>query len=199
MARVKATPAELRAALEREAEAAAESLIGGAGAAGLTIAVAESCTAGLVADLLARIPGASRVFWGSFVCYTVDAKHRMLGLDRDLVGRFGAVSRETALDMARSLAERSGADLAVSVTGLAGPGGDGSATPVGTVWIGRSVRGGEPAAAVYHYGGSRSDVRLAAAREAIGILRDLVGKLSGEAALRGPNPDRALDRNTGNV
>ncbi|MDR2403907.1 MAG: nicotinamide-nucleotide amidohydrolase family protein [Spirochaetaceae bacterium] len=194
MDRAKPVP-ERRSAIERDAEAAAESLVGIARAAGLTIAVAESCTAGLVADLLARTPGASRVFWGSFVCYTVNAKHRMLGLDRDLVERFGAVSRETALSMARSLAERSGADLAVSVTGLAGPEGDGSASPVGTVWIGRSIRGGEPAAAVYHYGGSRSHVRLAAAREAIGILKALAGDLSGEASVpdtcRNPDTERA--------
>jgi PncC family amidohydrolase len=167
--------------MERDAEAAAESLIERASAAGFSIALAESCTAGLAADILARIPGASRVFWGSFVCYTPDAKHRMLGIDRDLVGRFGAVSRETALAMARGLAERSGADLAVSVTGLAGPGGDGSATPAGTVWIGRSIRGGEPAAGMYRYDGSRSDVRLAAARELIGILKGLADELSEKA------------------
>ncbi|MDR3140001.1 MAG: nicotinamide-nucleotide amidohydrolase family protein, partial [Treponema sp.] len=83
-----------------------------------TVAAAESCTAGLVADFLARVPGASRVFWGAFVCYTPQAKVKMLGLDEETLRVYGAVSRETARAMARGALERSGADMAVSVTGL---------------------------------------------------------------------------------
>ena len=133
-----------------------------------TLAAAESCTAGLVADRLARVPGASRVFWGSFVAYAVDAKVRLLGVDPALISRHGAVSRETALAMASGALEKSGAHMAVSVTGLAGPEGDGSGQPVGTVWIGIARRGLPPEAVACRFAGDRNAVRAAAAREAIG-------------------------------
>jgi PncC family amidohydrolase len=139
-------------------------------AASQTLAAAESCTAGLVADRLVRVPGASRVFWGSFVAYTEDAKARLLGIDPDLIRRHGAVSRETALAMASGALEKSGAHLAVSVTGLAGPDGDGSGQPVGTVWIGIARRGLPPEAVACRFAGDRNVVRGAAAQEAIGEL-----------------------------
>jgi PncC family amidohydrolase len=128
------------------------------------LVAAESCTAGLVADALARIPGASRVLWGSFVCYTVDAKDKMLGVDT--VEQFGAVSKETALAMARGALARSSADIAVAITGLAGPDGDGSGVKVGTVWI-AAATGEKDNAEVFHFNGSRNEVRLAAAEEAL--------------------------------
>ncbi|MDR3161956.1 MAG: nicotinamide-nucleotide amidohydrolase family protein [Spirochaetaceae bacterium] len=149
------------------AEAAAVELIRRLSAGSLTLAAAESCTAGLVADLLAQIPGASRVFWGSYVCYTAAAKEAMLGVAGDLIRRYGAVSRETALAMAEGALGRSGADLAVAVTGLAGPEGDGSTVPVGTVWIGVKLREGEGRMTRFHYAGSRNEVRLAAALDAL--------------------------------
>jgi PncC family amidohydrolase len=136
-------------------------------AASWTLAAAESCTAGLVADRLARIPGASRVFWGSFVAYAADAKERLLGVDPALIRRHGAVSRETALAMASGALERSGAHIAVSVTGLAGPDGDGSGQPVGTVWIGIARRGLPPEAVACRFAGDRNAVRSAAAGRAI--------------------------------
>jgi PncC family amidohydrolase len=150
-----------------EAGSKAELLIQKLAASSLTLAAAESCTAGLVADLLARVPGASRVFWGSFVCYTPQAKVKMLGLEEESLNRYGAVSRETACAMAKGALVKSGAGMAVSVTGLAGPGGDGTATPVGTVWIGTMVRGKEPEAAVFRYSGSRNEVRVSAAEDAL--------------------------------
>jgi PncC family amidohydrolase len=143
--------------------------------AGLKIVTAESCTAGLVADRLASVPGASGVFWGGFVCYTPEAKTRMLGIAAALLEKYGPVSRETALAMAGGALEHSGADLAVSVTGLAGPGGDGSGVPVGTVWIGSARRGGECDALAYHYSGSRQEVRAAAAGEALEVLGRRLG------------------------
>ncbi|MDR1107973.1 MAG: CinA family protein [Spirochaetaceae bacterium] len=133
----------------------------------LFFVVAESCTAGLVADLLAQVPGASRVFWGSFVCYTPDAKQRMLGVDGELILKHGAVSRETVCAMAEGALARSGADVAAAVTGLAGPDGDGSSAPVGTVWIGVALRGGQSRGSLFQYTGSRNEVRLAAARETL--------------------------------
>jgi PncC family amidohydrolase len=156
----------------------AEVLIEGLVQASLTLVAAESCTSGLVADLLAGVPGASRVFWGSFVTYTPDAKKRMLAVDEALLRVHGAVSRETALAMAKGALERSGADMALSVTGLAGPGGDGSPAPVGTVWIGTAVRGGEGEASEFHFTGTRNEIRAAAAREALNVL---LSRLKNEA------------------
>jgi PncC family amidohydrolase len=142
---------------------------------GKKVAAAESCTAGLAADLIGRIPGASRVFWGSFVTYSVDAKVRMLGIDRALIEKFGAVSRETALAMAGGALEKSGADYALSVTGLAGPGGDGSGLPVGTVWIATASAKGESRASVFRFQGERNEIRRAAAQKAI---TELLARLS---------------------
>jgi PncC family amidohydrolase len=139
-------------------------------AASLTVAVAESCTAGLVADLIARIPGASGVFWGSFVSYMVDAKVLMLGLDREKLDAYGPVSRETACSMAEAVLEKCGAGIAAAVTGLAGPGGDGTAVPVGTVWIATAIRGGETRAEVFHFKDSRNNIRNRAAASAVEAL-----------------------------
>jgi PncC family amidohydrolase len=131
------------------------------------LVLAESCTGGLAADLIARIPGASRVLWGSFVVYTPAAKAGMLGLDPGLLAKYGSVSRETACALAVGALEKSGACLSAAVTGLAGPAGDGSAVPVGTVWIATAIRGGEAAAAVFHFPGSRNEVRISAAAAAL--------------------------------
>jgi PncC family amidohydrolase len=145
----------------------ARELIQKLSSASLSLVLAESCTAGLTADLLAQVPGASRVLWGSFVCYSIDAKERMLGIDGGLIRKYGAVSRETACAMAEAALGRSGADMAAAVTGLAGPDGDGSPVPVGTVWIGVASRGGQSRGSVFHYTGSRNEVRLAAALDTL--------------------------------
>jgi PncC family amidohydrolase len=134
------------------------------------VVLAESCTAGLAADLIARVPGASNALWGSFVCYTVDAKVKMLGLNRAAVEKYGPVSRETACAMAEGALEKSGAHLAAAVTGLAGPGGDGTAVPVGTVWIATAIRGGETCSRVFQYQDSRNGVRNAAAAQVVEAL-----------------------------
>lgn len=137
------------------------------------LAAAESCTAGLAADFFGRIPGASKVFWGSFVCYTPDAKVKMLGVTKELIEKYGAVSREVALLMAEGALEKSGAHWAFSVTGLAGPDGDGTLTPVGTVWIGLAKRGITPSgllqseAKMFLFSGDRNRQREAAAAAAI--------------------------------
>ncbi|MDR2096198.1 MAG: CinA family protein [Treponema sp.] len=138
------------------------------------IAAAESCTAGLASDLLAGVPGASRVFWGSFVTYSVDAKVKMLGLDAGLVSRYGAVSRETACAMAKGVLERSGADYAFAITGLAGPLGDGTPVKVGTVWIGLISKGREADAKEFYFSLSRNEFRLAAAHKALEEILNLV-------------------------
>jgi PncC family amidohydrolase len=161
--------------LEAGIFAAAEALIQKLSVEGRTLALAESCTAGLVADTLARIPGASRVLWGSFVCYSAGAKVSMLGLDRKRLERYGLVSEETARDMVRGALEKSGAAIAAAVTGLAGPEGDGSAVPVGTVWIaaalGGKKAGGSPRVLDFHFQGARNEVRLQAA---VAVLEELL-------------------------
>jgi PncC family amidohydrolase len=140
----------------------------------LVLAAAESCTAGLVADKIARVPGASKVFWGSFVCYTPQAKIKMLGIESEILDRYGLVSAETAVAMAVGALEKSGADLVLSVTGLAGPEGDGSDVPVGTVWIGTARKNGPETARGFHFTGSRNELRNKAALEAVNqILKQL--------------------------
>jgi PncC family amidohydrolase len=147
--------------------AKAEILVRRLKAAGKFLAAAESCTAGLAADMVARVPGASAVFWGSFVTYTLDAKMKMLGVPPETLQKYGAVSRETACAMARGAAEKSGADFAFSVTGLAGPDGDGSPVPVGTIWIGLAGQGVETEAECFHFVGDRNEIRQKAAETAI--------------------------------
>ncbi|MDR2740067.1 MAG: nicotinamide-nucleotide amidohydrolase family protein [Treponema sp.] len=148
-------------------ESPAKTLIETLSAKNLRLAAAESCTAGLVADLIAQVPGASRVFWGSFVTYSVEAKVKLLGVDAEAIRRHGAVSRETAGAMASGALAKSGVPIAVSVTGLAGPDGDGSGQPVGTVWIGIARRGSPVETVVRHYDGDRNAIRNAAAADVI--------------------------------
>jgi PncC family amidohydrolase len=136
----------------------------------LTLVTAESCTAGLIAAALAAIPGASSVLWGGFVVYTLDAKEKMLGIEKTFLDTHGAVSSETACAMAAKALEKSGADIALSVTGLAGPDGDGSGVPVGTVWIGRCKRGERAAAKHFFFSGDRGMIRGAACEAALEII-----------------------------
>ena len=138
-----------------------------------SLALAESCTGGLVADFLTRVPGASGVLWGSYVCYTPEAKVSMLNLDRERLARFGLVSRETVCDMAYGALERSGVNIAAAVTGLAGPDSDGSAAAVGTVWIAAAVKNkGIAAEREFHFAGSRNEIRLQAALAVLETLSE---------------------------
>ena len=157
-----------------QAEKTAEELVEKLKSLSLTLALAESCTAGLVSGFLANISGASAVLWGSFVCYTREAKISMLGLDSDALSAYGLVSRETAVSMAEAALNKSGAGLAAAVTGLAGPLGDGSGVPVGTVWIAASLRGGQTRAGEYHFSGSRNLVRIRAAIALFEMIKSIL-------------------------
>jgi len=157
-----------------KAEKAANELVCILKAKSLTLALAESCTCGLISALLAGTPGASAVLWGSFVCYTKEAKISMLGLDADALDAHGLVSEETAGEMASGALEKSGAGFAASVTGLAGPDGDGSSVPVGTVWTAVSVRNVGTFAKGFHFEGSRNSIRLNAAIAVLQTVQDVL-------------------------
>ncbi len=103
---------------------------------GLTISTAESCTGGMLAHTITNVPGSSDYFMASFVTYTDDMKHRFLGVPREVLDRYTAVSKETAHYMVKGLVERTGTDLGISVTGIAGPMGGDPERPVGLVYIG---------------------------------------------------------------
>jgi len=167
---------ENTAELTVQAEKTAKELVEKLKSLSITLALAESCTAGLVSGFLANVPGASAVLWGSFVCYTREAKISMLGLDSAALAAHGLVSRETAVSMAQGALNKSGAGLAAAVTGLAGPGGDGSGVPVGTVWVAAAHRGGQTLANEYHLSGSRNVVRIRAAIALLEMIKNILTK-----------------------
>ena len=111
----------------------------------LTLAVAESCTGGLLASCITDVAGSSRYFMGGIVSYSYEAKASLLGVSWDTLNTKGAVSRETVLEMAQGARRVFNADIAVSVSGIAGPGGGTPDKPVGTVWVGLATPSGEEA------------------------------------------------------
>lgn len=113
-------------------------------AAGLRIVLAESCTGGLAAAALTEIPGSSDVLEAGFVTYSDESKTALLGVSADVLETFGAVSVAVAWSMAQGALKRTGADTAVAVTGVAGPGGGSEKKPVGTVIFARARRGADP-------------------------------------------------------
>ena len=135
------------------------------------VAVAESCTGGLVSAALTALPGSSDVFVAGYVTYANEAKMRMLGVDPVLLELHGAVSGEVAEAMARGALERSGADVAVSITGIAGPGGGSTEKPVGTVWFGvASPVGVTTKRERFDSSADRDTIRRQAALEALALL-----------------------------
>ena len=140
----------------------------------LMIATAESCTGGLVAATLTEIPGSSDVVERGFVTYSNAAKETMLGVPSATLERFGAVSREIAEAMAQGALAHSPADLAVSITGIAGPGGGTPDKPVGLVHFAAAARGGRLMHQECRFGDiGRAQVRLVSVRQALAMLHDL--------------------------
>lgn len=137
----------------------------------LKLAVAESCTGGLIANRITDVPGASEYFLGGFVAYAYEAKVISLHVSWETLHTYGAVSRETVLEMARGARQILGADLAISVSGIAGPGGGLPHKPVGTTWIGLSTPQGEWAR-LYHFQGDRLQNKAASAEAALQMLLD---------------------------
>ncbi len=151
--------------------AGAEAVLRAAAAAHLRIAVAESCTGGLVVACLTAIPGASNVVDRGFVTYTNRAKTELLGVANELIAAFGSVSEPVARKMAEGAIQRSHADVAVAVTGIAGPGGASPNKPVGTVHLAALRRDGETVHEVHHFGDlGRAEVR----RKAVAAALDLI-------------------------
>jgi len=131
-------------------------------ARGVKLATAESCTGGLIADRITDVPGSSEYFIGGIVAYAYEAKVALLGVSWDTLHMYGAVSRETVLEMARGARKALGVDLAVSVSGIAGPGGGLPDKPVGTTWIGLSTPEGEWARVFIWEGDRRGNKELSA-------------------------------------
>ena len=154
--------------------AAAERVINANRDAGRCIAVAESCTGGLVSAALTAIPGASDVFEIGFITYGNNAKKNVLGVSSDLLDTFGAVSIATAWGMARQALDKSGTDVAVAITGIAGPGGGSAQKPVGMVVFARARKGQNPddvVADVKQFGDlGRDEIRVQAALVALELL-----------------------------
>jgi nicotinamide-nucleotide amidase len=140
---------------------------------GWTLGTAESCSGGLVAARLTSVPGASDVFLGGIVSYANSVKEAQLGVPPNVLAAHGAVSRETALAMAHGARERLGVDVAVSVTGIAGPGGGTEGKPVGLVYLCASGPGGDRARD-FVLPGDRESIRLRAAVGALHLLHALV-------------------------
>ncbi len=145
----------------------------------LTIATAESCTGGYISKRLTDIPGASEVFLGGLVTYSNESKINLLGVNAETIEKHGAVSRETACEMASKVAEKMGADIGVGITGIAGPGGGSEEKPVGLVYVGVCFKGEtEVFELPRRKNSTRERIRLSAASSALDLVRRQVLKNS---------------------
>ena len=144
---------------------------------GLTIATCESCTGGLLSELITSVSGASEVFELGICTYSEKTKNKFLGVSEEMIAQYGVVSQEVALAMVSGLKCCSGADVCISVTGIAGPGGGTAETPVGTVYIGFDICGKRFVRSpdIRSMSGlSRSRIRCASAEFAFGIVEDVL-------------------------
>jgi nicotinamide-nucleotide amidase len=161
----------------RDGSSLAEVVLARARAAGWTIATAESCTGGLVAGAITAVPGSSDVFVGGAVTYSNEMKTTLIGVDPALVETLGAVSDAVAMSMAAGVRHVTDADLAVAVTGIAGPDGGTAEKPVGTVWFG--IAGPEGCyAEMRRFPGDREGVRERAVTTALDLLRRAISASS---------------------
>ncbi len=143
-------------------------------AKGMKLASAESCTGGWLAKIITDIPGSSAWFTGSVVCYSNESKHSLLGVDENTLTEFGAVSGDTVLEMSDGLFSHTDADVAVSVSGIAGPDGGSEDKPVGLVWLSWGKRDKSVFANPFNFDGDREDVRKQSIKQALNCLLDLL-------------------------
>ena len=137
---------------------------------GSTVSVAEACTCGLVGYMLSTVPGSSRYFPGGVIAYTGGLKQKVLGVSDELYDTKGSVSAEMAIAMASGARDLTGTDYAVSTTGVTGPTGGRSGVPIGTFWVGLSVKDGADSAVEIHVEGDRDGTKHGAAHAAIDLL-----------------------------
>jgi len=144
----------------------------------LTLAVAESCTGGLIGHRLTNVPGSSSYFLGGIISYSYDAKERLLGVSHATLYDFGAVSEQTAREMAHGARRALGADIGLAVTGIAGPGGAMPGKPVGLTWIALSARDADQALS-FIWKGDREANKAQSAEAALDILLDYLQRAAG--------------------
>ena len=157
---------------------AASAVLDACRARGWKVATAESCTGGLVAGALTEIAGSSDVVDRGFVTYSNEAKQQMLGVPAATLRDYGAVSRQTAEAMARGALSKSKVDLAVAITGVAGPGGGSADKPVGLVHFAAATRDGTSMHAAKRYGDiGRQQVREKSVLQALAMLKELAGEI----------------------
>ena len=140
---------------------------------GYRLALAESCTGGMLAAMLTEPPGSSRYFVGGVVAYADEVKVALLGVAPETLAAYGAVSEQVAREMAAGARRVAGAEASASITGIAGPDGGTPEKPVGTVWIGASV-GDRTACRLYTFDGDRDAVRRASAHAALELVESLL-------------------------
>ena len=143
---------------------------------GLSLALAESCTGGMIAETVTNVAGASDIFYGSAVTYVNSAKEHILGVARETLEKHGAVSSECAEEMACGARRVYGADVAMSVTGIAGPGGGSEGKPVGTVWFGFATKDGAETFR-RRFDGDRAAVRRQTVEEVLRRLAEAGARL----------------------
>ena len=147
----------------------------------LTVSVAESCTGGLIAHRLTNVPGSSTYFVGGVVAYAYEVKERILGVSHHTLYDYGAVSEQTAREMAHGVRRTLGTDIGVSVTGIAGPGGGLPGKPVGLTWIALSARDADQARE-FTWSGDRAANKAQSAEAALRLLLDYLAGLGPAAA-----------------
>jgi nicotinamide-nucleotide amidase len=141
---------------------------------GMKLASAESCTGGWLAKIITDIPGSSAWFVGSVVSYSNEAKQSLLGVSADTLAEFGAVSGDTVLEMSDGLFAQTDADVAVSISGIAGPDGGSDDKPVGLVWLSWGKRDKSVFANAFNFDGDREEVRRQSIKQALENLLELL-------------------------
>jgi len=141
---------------------------------GIKIVTAESCTGGMVASGIVAIAGSSDVFERGFVTYSNNSKIEELGVSKNTLEKYGAVSEQVASAMALGALKNSAADLSVAITGIAGPGGGNNQKPVGLVYIATCTKNAQPKCKKYIFSGDRTNIRISATEKALEMLLDAI-------------------------